>query len=237
MVEPKRIGSVMSSDLRALEEFDTPTICNALEMIEPGRRAYGYTRSNLFPATAEQGPRVGVARTATMRSMAPAEKSRDDLKRARLRYYEYMHTPCDMPKACLMQDLDGENAGTGPFWGEFNTRIHRAMGFTMVITDGSARDVTNLPDDILVLSRGLRPSHAYVHVVDFGGQVNVCGMTVADGDVVHADLHGAVAFPLSMVPEISRCAREFVAAEKPIIDACRRDELSFEELARLYLAR
>ena len=225
------------ADLLALEEFDTPTICNALEMIDPSRRGYGYTRSNLITATAEQAPRVGVARTATMRSVSPAEIGSDELKRARLRYYEYMHASIGLPKTCVMQDLDGQSAGTGPFWGEFNTRIHRAMGFGTIITDGSVRNVTKLPDDILILSCGLRPSHAYVHIVDFGGQVNIYGMTVCDGDLVHADVHGAVTFPVTMLPKVAQCAREFVAAEEPIINACNRGELSFEELTRLYLAR
>ena len=39
--------------LEALRAFDTPTICNALEIVVPGRRAYGFNRrpwSRRFPS-------------------------------------------------------------------------------------------------------------------------------------------------------------------------------------------
>jgi len=223
--------------LRALESFDTPTICNALEMLDPERRSFGFTRENLVPINPDSGPMAGVARTATMRSAFPSERDKPTLKEERLKYYEYVYEGRGVPKVCVMQDLDGNAAGTGPFWGEFNTRIHRSMGVRAVVTDGSVRDISHLPNDVLLLSCGLRPSHAHVHIVDFGRQVNVFGMTVCDGDLVHADQHGAVAFSWSHLDELASRAAEFVASEAPIIEACKCDDLSFDELCRLYMAR
>jgi regulator of RNase E activity RraA len=223
--------------LRPLERFDTPTVCNALEMIDGTRRSFGYTRRSLHATNGDFGPVVGVARTATMRSAFAAQRERDELKRDRLDYYEYMYRETDVPKVCVMQDLDGREAGLGPFFGEFNTRIHRAMGFRGIVTDGSVRDVAKLPNDILLLSCGLRPSHGHVHIVNYGDQVNVMGMVVSDGDIVHADEHGAVAFPASYIPAVERNADQFVAAEAPIMEACKRDDVTLEELKRLYLAR
>lgn len=229
--------TLTAADLERLREFDTPTICNALEMIEPGRRGYGYTRKGMVVVNGGSSPVVGMARTATMRSAIPADRASDALKRDRLKYYEYVHEGDGLPKICVMQDLDGDDAGTGPFWGEFNTRIHRAMGVRAVVTDGSVRDVDKLPADILLLSRGLRPSHAFVHITDFGSQVNVFGMSVSHDELVHADEHGAVAFPNHLVEKVATRAEEFVASEAPIIEACKADSLSLDELKRLYMAR
>ena len=57
-----------ASDLDALREFDTPTICNALELVVPARRATGFTRRPLIAAFPQLKPIVAFARTALIRS-------------------------------------------------------------------------------------------------------------------------------------------------------------------------
>jgi len=227
----------LGTRLRDLERYDTPTICNALEMIDEARRSFGYTKSNMHVVNPDFGAVAGIAFTATIRSAYPSEHSNDRLKNERLRYYEYMYTEVGAPKVCVMQDLDGSDAGKGPFWGEFNTRIHQAMGFRAVVTDGSVRDASKLPTDILLLARGLRPSHSFVHVTGFRQQVNVYGMTVSHGDFVHADEHGAVAFPQELLDDVCTRAQEFVDSEAPIIEACKTGQLSWNKLRDLYMAR
>ena len=111
------------------------------------------------------------------------------------------------------------------------------MGYEAVVTNGSVRDVEKLPDDILMLSAGLRPSHAHVHIVDFGVQVNVCGMVTEPGDIVHADSHGAVVFPEELIQEVLANAADFVAREAPIIEAAKAGDLTFDRLAELYMER
>lgn len=224
-------------EIAALELFDTPTICNALELIDSSRKNYGYTCYDMMAVNAAASPIAGFALTATMRSEEPSELSAEELKKERLKYYEYMYTDMGGPKVCVMQDIDGAEARHGPFWGEFNTRIHRAMGFRGVVTDGCVRDVGKLPKDVLLLARGLRPSHANLHIASFGQPVKIFGMEVSHGEIVHADEHGAVAFPAKLASEIVVRAKEFIAREAPIVDACKKESLTFEELARLYLAR
>lgn len=225
------------ADIEVLGQFDTPTICNALELIDSSRRDVGYTRSNMIAVNADAGPVVGFALTATMRSEKPSELSVSELRQARLDYYEYMYSDMGGPKICVMHDMDDTDAIHGPFWGEFNTRIHRAMGFRAVVTDGCVRDVRKLPTDVMILARGLRPSHANLHIVSYGEPVQVFGMDVSHGDVVHADEHGAVAFPAKLVSELAVKATEFIAREAPVMTACNEDGLTLQELRRLYLAR
>ena len=57
--------------LRKLAEFDTPTICNALERVAPERRARGFTTQPLVCARPELPPIVGYARTTTIRAKEP----------------------------------------------------------------------------------------------------------------------------------------------------------------------
>jgi regulator of RNase E activity RraA len=224
-------------DITVLKHFDTPTICNALELIDSSRKDSGYTRHNMTAVNAVAGPIVGFALTATMRSEKPSALSANELRQARLDYYEYMFTDVGGPKICVMHDMDDPDDIHGPFWGEFNTRIHRAMGFRGVVTDGCVRDVRKLPTDVLLLARGLRPSHANLHIVSYGEPVKVFGMDVSHGDVVHADEHGAVSFPAKLVNEVAEKATEFIAREAPIMAACIEGDLTLQKLRYLYLAR
>jgi regulator of RNase E activity RraA len=224
-------------EMSLLERFDTPTICNALELIDSSRRDFGFTRHNMFAVNATPRPVVGFAFTATMRSHRPSSLSKEALKLERMKYYEHVYEPTDVPKICVMQDLDDGESPRGPFWGEFNTRIHRSMGFRAVVTNGCVRDVDNLPDDVLLLCEGLRPSHANVHITSYGEPVTVFGMQVSEGDIVHADRHGAVTFPSALSQEVVLKAAEHMAGEEPVIRACLKDEMTLDDLRRLYLAR
>ena len=104
----------------------------------------------------------------------------------------------------IIEDLDGEHAGYGAFWGEVQSAIHRGLGALGVITDGSVRDIDQWAPDFQFLAAKIGPSHAYVHAVDFGGEVDVLGMRVASGDIVHADRHGAVVVPAETVLRAAR---------------------------------
>ena len=184
------------SILAALQEIDTPTVCNALELIEPDRRDYGYTDEMLHCLYSRMKPVCGIAKTATCRSFRPSNRDGPTLKQERVKYYTYINEG-HYPKIVVMQDLDGPHRSHGPFWGEFNTRIHKSLGCIGIVTDGSIRDVPNLPKDIQLLSKGIKPSHGNIHIVDYDVQVNVADMVVTSGDIVHADIHGAVTFPVA----------------------------------------
>lgn len=217
--------------------IDTPTVCNALELIDPNRRNFGYTDEVMHCLRPSMSPVCGIAKTATCRSYRPSERNSAKLKADRVDYYTYIDKG-DYPKIIVMQDLDGGQRGHGPFWGEFNTRIHKALGGVGIVTDGSIRDVPNLPDGIQILSVGLKPSHGNIHVVDYDNQVNVSGMVVVPGDIVHMDAHGAVTFPISIATMVIEKAREFVATEEPVLEACRANpNLTLQEIINLYLKR
>ncbi len=97
----------------------------------------------------------------------------------------------------VMHDLDGEHAGFGAFWGEVQSNVHKALGALGVVTDGSIRDIPMIAPGFQMLAAAIVPSHAYVHAVDFGIDVEVAGMAVKSGDLIHADRHGAIVVPMT----------------------------------------
>ena len=73
------------------------------------------------------------------------------------------------------------------------------------------------------------PSHAFVHVVDFGRPVNV-GMRAEYGDLIHADRHGAVVIPLDVAESVRSAADQIISRERVVIEAARQPGFNFEKL-------
>jgi regulator of RNase E activity RraA len=178
------------ADLEALRAFDTPTICNALEVVTPNRRALGFNRRPLIAPFPAMKPVVAFARTATIRSREPHPRGAREAGKITFTYYEHI-AAAPMPSIAVIQDLDGPDIGLGALWGEVNSHIHKGLGCVGVVTDGSVRDLDVWAADFFVLAGSIMPSHANVHVVDVGTVVNVAGMVVSPNDVIHADRHAS----------------------------------------------
>jgi regulator of RNase E activity RraA len=221
------------ADLEKLRAFDTPTICNALELVAPSRRATGFIRRQLIAAFPEMKPVVGFARTAHIRSREPHPRSREAAKEVRLGYYAHIAAE-PLPSIAVIEDIDAPDQGFGAFWGEVQTNVHKGLGCIGVVTDGSVRDLEAMAPGFFVLAGSIMPSHAHVHLVDFGGTVSVAGMIVSANDLIHADRHGAVVVPLEAVRDIPAAVDLIARREKVIIDAARAPGFSIARLRQAF---
>lgn len=217
-----------SSLLAELRSMDTPTVCNALELVVPQRRGWGYTVQPLVCLRPGDPPLVGIARTATIRSAHPGDLSGEAARGLSDAYYAYIDEG-PKPSVVVIQDLD-EQRGYGSFWGEVNSAIHAGLGCGGVITDGAIRDLPDIAAGFQMLAGRVIPSHAFVHVVDFSRPITVAGMRVRDGDLIHADQHGAVVIPPHAAPKLRAAADLIIAREKVIIEAARAPGFTAEKL-------
>ena len=224
---------ISDSLLDQLRELDTPTICNALEVVVPDRRGYGYTTDPLVCTRPELGSLVGVARTATIRAMHPSDAKGSDARDIQYGYYQYIDSG-EKPSIVCIQDLDGESRGYGSLWGEVNSNVHYGLGCLGVITDGSVRDLPDVAEGFQMMANRVGPSHAFVHVVDYGKAVNVAGMRVVDGDLVHTDQHGAVVIPRDIADKVPEAAAGIARKERVIIDAAQESGFNFDRLKRAW---
>ena len=229
------MSKLTEQDLAALRALDTPTICNALEVVAGSRLNTGFTVEPLVCPFPDLPPIVGYARTGSIRSQFPSAVGGNDAAKLRVSYYDYVAHGGPAPQIVVLQDLDGPRAGFGAFWGEVNSNIHKALGCLGVVTDGCIRDIPDWADGFQAVAGSIKPAHAHVHVVSYGGQVSVAGMIVNDGDLVHADQHGAAVIPIDQAREVPKAAAEVAAKEKIVLDVCRGSGFTFEKLKRAML--
>ena len=221
-------NDLSDADLKKLTQWDTPTICNGLELVCPERRAIGFTTEPLVCLDPSLKPVVGYVKTATIRASSTSTGTAEDDRDMRIGYYEYVAGGA-RPAIVVIQDLDS-TPGFGAFWGEVNTHIHRGLGVAGCVTNGSMRDIPDAATAFQLLANRIGPSHAHVHVTGFGAQVTVHNMTVDDGDIVHMDQHGAVVVPAHAVAQLPSAIDLISRREAKILDAAKSSDFNINQL-------
>lgn len=219
--------------LDLLRTVDTPTVCNAIEVAQGKRGFDAFTRGTMQCSAPGQAM-VGYARTARIQAVHPATEPPEVIKARRMAYYEYM-SDGPRPGVAVVQDMDVPNA-IGAYWGEVNTNIHKALGVSGALTDGVMRDLGDLPAGFPVVAGSIGPSHGFVHVLDFDTPVEIFGMTVTPGALIHADRHGAVVIPDEVVPNLADSITTLMRSEKIVFDAVKDKQISFAEFEAVWAA-
>ena len=83
-----------------------------------------------------------------------------------------------------------------------------------------------------MFATGVSVSHSYIHMVDFGGQVEICGLAIRPGDLLYGDCHGLLSIPIEIAAEIPQAADKIAREQKSIIDLCRSPEFSLDKLRK-----
>jgi len=225
--------------LSLLLMVDTPTVCNAIEVAQGKRGFDGFTRGTVVSSAPTARPVVGYARTAKIAAAAPSTEGPAVIKARRMDYYRHVASGAP-PSVAVVEDMDYPHC-VGAFWGEINATVHRGLGLCGVMTNGVMRDLGDVPEDFPMIAGSVGPSHAFVHVKAIGVPVSVFGLTVAPGDLVHADRHGAVVVPPDIIPVLAAAIEKLRATERLILEPARQqgfDLAKFEEAwARFEAAR
>jgi regulator of RNase E activity RraA len=209
-----------------LRSIDTPTVCNLIEIVAPERRGAGYTVTHLHCPFPDLPPMVGFAKTVTIR--ARDKVSGPSYMAKRMDYLDYV-AAVPHPSVVVIEDKD-EPAGYGAFWGEVQTNVHKALGCLGTVTNGSVRDIPAVALDFQMLAGSIVPSHAYVHVVEFGIPVTIHGMATKSGDLIHADRHGAVVVPVDQIDAMQTALDGLLKQEANIIAAARAPGANVEAI-------
>ena len=225
----------MDNDLLSLlRKVDTPTVCNAIEVVQGQRGFNQFTRGTIEASVPEAGAIVGYARTAKIAAIAPPEEAADIIKARRMAYYKHM-AEGPRPAIAVVEDIDYPQA-IGAYWGEVNTTIHKGFGMSGALTNGVMRDLGDMAPDFPVLAGSIGPSHGFVHVKEIGTAVSVFSLTIRDGDLVHADRHGAVVIPDDVVDKLAAAILKMQETEQLILGPARQDGFDFDAFEKAWAA-
>lgn len=204
----------VSSDLLAqLAKYDTPTVCNVIELFNVRPRNTGYMNHTIQACFPQLPPMVGFALTSTFRSMsAPRE---GDVYASMSRQVEaFAELPG--PPVIVFQDLDEPIAAAT--FGEVMCTTYQAFGAQGLITSGTGRDLDQVEAiKFPVFTSGTTCAHGYCHIVSVSVPVTVGGLTVFNGDLLHGDRNGVTTIPLNIASEVPGACQELMDAEEIVL--------------------
>lgn len=209
-------------ELELLRKYDTPTICNVIELFAMRPRNTGYMDSRIRACFPEMPPMVGYASTATFRSAAPARQGDvyATIDRQVERFAEFPGPP-----VVVFQDLD--NPTVSATFGEVMCSCYKAFGAAGIITSGAGRDLDQVRAiGFAAFSDGAICSHGYAHTLDIQVPVNVGGVTVYPGELLHGDCNGVTTIPHEIASEVAHLCAEYVEAEMVVINYVRGDSIT-----------
>jgi 4-hydroxy-4-methyl-2-oxoglutarate aldolase len=220
------LPSACLAELRALSSC---VVASAIETFGVRLRNKGFTDSRLHCVFKELPPTVGYAATACIRSSDPPMESHSYYERGEW-WNSLLKIP--PPRVVVIEDLD-RPPGLGAFVGEVHANILRALGCVAFVTNGAVRDLPEVNQTGFQMFAGnVSVSHAYSHVFDFGHTVEIAGLTVRPGDLIHGDLHGVQTIPLEIAERVPAQALQILRQRKKLISFCSSDEFSLQNLHR-----
>ena len=219
----------VQSIFEVLAGVDTPTLCNAMIVVDPSLRGKNYTLDAVIPANPDMPSFTGYALTARIVSSQPPNDSHDVMLARRFAYYRYLEQ-ARRPSLMVMEDC-GERRGFGSIWGEIQVSIHKAMGVVGAVTNGAIRDIGSLPSGFNLLGGNVCPGSGFAHLVEFDTAVSVFGLPISPGDLVHADRHGCVVVPAGLVDVLPAAILRVAQREKALLAAINRPKLDAERLS------
>ncbi len=216
-----------------LRSCDTPTVCNAIEVAQGKRGFDGFTHRTPVWAGDPDARIVGFARTARIAGKAPPLEPPDEIRARRMAYFKSM-ADGPRPGLAVIEDMDGE-AAIGAWWGEVHALVHKQVfGLEGAVTNGVVRDLGDMPEGFPILAGSVGPSHGFVHVREIATPVSIFGMSVHEGDLIHADRHGAVCVPKDVMGRLEDALDRLFAAEAVVLNPLKAGPIDFDAFTQLW---
>jgi regulator of RNase E activity RraA len=215
---------VSAATLDELRKYDTPTICNVLELFEHRSRIAGYMDGRIKACYPHLPPMVGYAVTATFRAAAPPREG--DIY-AGLDKQVQLIAQTPGPRVVVFQDVD--DPPVAATFGEVMCTTYQAFGAVGLITSGAGRDLDQVEKlNFPCFTSGTMCSHGYTQIVNLGGPVRVGGVWVNPGDLLHGDRNGVTEIPRELAAAVADACTGFVAAESVVLDYLKAGKVTVD---------
>jgi 4-hydroxy-4-methyl-2-oxoglutarate aldolase len=221
--------TVSPETLEQLQQLSTCAVSNAIEQFHVRTRNEGFVNGSVRCIFPHLPPAVGYAVTARIRSSSTPIAGRCYYDRPD--WWSYALT-IPAPRFIVAQDVD-DKPGIGALFGEVHANICRALECCAYVTNGAVRDLPEIAaTGFQVFAGSVAISHAYAHVVEFGDPVEVGGLRIRPGDLLHGDLHGVHSIPISIADGIPKVVAEMSEMESELIQFCGSRDFSLPKLIK-----
>jgi regulator of RNase E activity RraA len=208
------IKAIPVADLELLRKYDTPTICNVVELFDVHPRTAGYMDGRIQACYPKLPPMVGYATTATFRSAAPP-RSGNVYSGLTEQVAAFAELPG--PPIVVFQDLDSPVAAAT--FGEVMCSTYKAFGAIGLITSGAGRDLDQVEAlNFPCFTNGTICAHGYCHIPQINVPVHVGNVMIQPGDLLHGDRNGVTTIPHDIASAVAHACAEYVAAETVVLD-------------------
>lgn len=218
-----------AEQIQQLRAFDTCVIADAIESFGVRLRNEGIATGGFRCLFKSLPPMVGYAATCKVRSADPPIVGSRYVERTD--WWRHIGG-IPAPRVVVMQDID-DPPGTGAFLDKVHANVLMALGCVGAITNGAARELPGTEaSGFQVFAGRIAISRAYIHIVEFGGPVEVGGLTIQPGDLIHGDRHGILTVPKELELELPAVARVIREKKQQLIDLSQKPGTTHEELSR-----
>ena len=210
------------NDLKAI---DTPTVANAVETHDSRLNTEGFMGWDIKCQFPDLGVMVGQAVTATLNTTTTGkEKSRSG-------WHDCLKAIDAMPVPAVIVAKDiGPRPRHGCHFGDGMATVAKKVGSIGLVTDGGVRDVETVHEmGFQMFSVGLVPAHGNFGLDETNVPVEVGGVLVNVGDVVHADMNGVVVFPIELADHVIEEAKKVTTRESEMMDWVNSSEFSLDK--------
>jgi 4-hydroxy-4-methyl-2-oxoglutarate aldolase len=219
------------AQLAELAKYDTPTVCNVVELFNLRPRNAGYMNDTIKACFPQMPPMVGYALTSFFRSMSPP-RGGDVYASLTKQLERFAELPG--PPVIVFQDVDLPIASAT--FGEVMCTTYKAFGAKGLITSGTGRDLDQVERiNFPAFTSGTTCAHGYSHILNVGAPVVVGGITIYQGDLLHGDRNGVTTIPHEIAGQVADGCKELMTAEDIILKYVKGSKITtagFEEARR-----
>lgn len=209
--------ALSAAQLAELARYDTPTVCNVVELYDLYPRTAGYMNAAVQCCYPKLPPMVGYASTATFRSASPPRAGNVYSGLAE-QVASFAELPG--PAVVVFQDLDQPVAAAT--FGEVMCTTYKTFGAVGLITSGAGRDLDQVEAlHFPCFTGGTICAHGYCHIPSINVPVHVGGVMVHPGDLLHGDRNGVTTIPHAIASEVAQACADFAEAESIILGYLR----------------
>jgi regulator of RNase E activity RraA len=207
--------------IEGLRDFDTALIANTLDHIDPTPAHEFYMAGSIQSVTPTLGPTVGIAVVCELDSSSPNGQSNvDDF----YRHLEEMRK-MSIPPIWVVKTT-GERPDHECVLGDGMAKSLYSVGCFGAVTDGGVRDVKGLLSvPFAAYCKGTTIHHCALRFKAMKEPVTLGGISVAPGDIIHADAEGVIKIPKGSLPKLISSAVQMRAFEHAAHIILRRTDI------------